>query len=53
MKAIELKPIEVKNIVASKCNCGTCNCNCGAGCCKCASGDTVNSKEALEKVYSK
>ncbi|HIY97863.1 MAG TPA: hypothetical protein H9677_00615 [Firmicutes bacterium] len=56
MKAIELKPVEAMQIVASKCNCGACNCNCGAGSAcmnKCMSGETVDYKDALKAVYSK
>lgn len=55
MKIIEFEQEKVKNIIASKCNCGACNCNCGSGSAcasKCNSGDTVAIKEKLKKIYS-
>lgn len=55
MKFVDLNNVENRNYSASStCNCGSCNCNCGSGSAchnKCASGETINLKEQVEKVY--
>ncbi len=55
MKVIDMNKVESRKYSASStCNCGSCNCNCGAGSTcsnKCASGETVNLKKEIEKVY--